>query len=111
MNKYPISLVYFIDHLLKVPLMTKIPNSEPREQFSNLLIFVQKTLEQIGEANQPLTISLAYLTYREINKFLLKAFEDRYTHFNIVDIYNLHIELKELVNLAQDSYSHLEGKI
>ena len=109
MKKYPISLNYYLENISKLPTLVKIPNQGCRSKFKEMIKFIDKTLIKVGEANQPLMISLAYMSYKDINTHLIKIFTEKIHNFNIVDLYNLKIDLKELIELAETKYDSLDS--
>ena len=106
--EYPISLSYHLKNFLSVKWMEKKQTTAPKKFVVELGHFLKTTLREISDINYAIGVSLAYLSYREINKAVSELFVHHVKTFNIVDIANLEQDLKYLDNIADEDFFHLD---
>lgn len=107
-SDYPISLGYHLKNWLTIKWMEKKPSPGPHKFVVELGIFLKSTLGKIAQINYAAGVSLAYLSYREINKSLAEVMAQHVKTFNIVDVVNLDHDLKHLCSIADEEFFHLD---
>lgn len=107
-STYPISLSYHLSNWLTLKWMEKKPIKEPRKFIQELGHFLKTTLGDISRVNYTVGVTLAYRSYREINRMLAEVFTQQVKTFNIVDIANIDIELEYLCEIADEDFYQLD---
>lgn len=105
---YPVSLGFHLGQYAAWKWMEKKPLGGPRVFVEELGYFLQNTLSRIIEVNYPVGVSLAYMTYREINRTLCDLLLNKVKEFNIVDLSILNTEIKYLCKIAEEDFFELD---
>ena len=106
--EYPLLLYQHLIHYNNIKWQEKKPLTEPRLFVLEMGEFIRTKLTQIADINYSIGVSLAYLTYREINKALAELFAHKAKNFNIVDVQIVDVELDYLCRLADEEFFHLD---
>lgn len=107
-SSYPLSLNYHLSNWLSVKWMEKKIQKEPKKFVQELSHFLKRTLKDISRINYEIGVSLAYLSFREINRMISEVFLHQVKTFNIVDISNLDNDLNSLIEIAEEDFFHLD---
>ena len=107
-SDYPVSLCFHLSNWVSVKWQEKKPSNEVRNFVQELGYFLKKTLTQITDINYTAGVSLAYLSFKEINKTLMDVFLHKVKNFNIVDLSILDLELDYLCKIADEDFFHLD---
>lgn len=107
-STYPISLSYHLSNWLNVKWMEKKPLKEPRKFIQELGHFLKTTLGDISKVNYTVGVTLAYRSFREVNRMLAEVFTQQVKTFNIVDIAIIDVELEYLCSIADDDFFQLD---
>ncbi len=105
---YPVSLSFHLSHWLGTKWLNTKQFTEPRLFVQELGHFLKTTLTEISKINYSVGVSLAYMSFREINKTLADIFLHQVKNFNIVDIANIDMELNYLTKIADEEFFHLD---
>lgn len=107
-SSYPLSLNYHLSNWLSVKWMEKKVQKEPKKFVLELGHFLTRTLKDISRINYAIGVSLAYLSFREINKVISDVFLHQVKTFNIIDISGLDVDLNSLIEIAEEDFFHLD---
>ena len=105
---FPASLAFHLSNWVSVKWMEKKTLTEPRSFVQELGLFLTSTLRKIMDVNYTVGVSLAYLSFREINKTLSDVLVHQVKNFNILDISILDIDLKYLSKIAEEQFFELD---
>lgn len=105
---YSVSLQFHLAGFVSTKWEAKKLQEGPRQFVQELAFFLKNTLGNILATNAAAGASLAYLSYREINKTLTDVFLHQAKHFNIVDLANLKPELEHLIAVGEQDFFELD---
>lgn len=108
---YPVTLSYHLSHFAAWKWMEKKTLPAPRLFVDELAYFLKNTLSKIIHINYPIGVSLAYMTFREVNRTLSDLLLTKVKEFNIVDLSILYTELKYLSKMADEDFFELDSSI
>lgn len=101
----------FIHFYKEVKFDDKKIREEPREFILGLGEYIKNIFKGVNEVSETMAATLIYSCYKNMNSYLKKIFEKSISHFNMIGIYNLKLDLNYLKILADTEFSELSSMI
>ena len=105
---YSLSLQFHLAGFISTKWEAKKLQDSPRQFVQELAYFLRNTLGNIRATNAAVGASLAFHSFREINKTLTDVFLHQAKHFNILDLANLKPELEFLIAVGEQDFFELD---